>query len=172
MAGLEGGVNLDQIRDKCIEDGDCWIWTGIASSSGVPKINIFVGRGKSGRTVVSTRRVVWELVKGPIPARKLITTNCGCVKCLNPDHLVLTTAAKVAEKNGARVDVRLKKSRAGAARLAKAKLTWDQVEEIRASEGTTRELSQRYGVGRSAICNIRAGRTWRDYSNPFAGLAA
>lgn len=41
-----------------------------------------------------------------------------------------------------------------------AKLTALEVQEIRASGLTAGELAKRYGVGRSTIANILAGRTW------------
>jgi DNA-binding transcriptional regulator YiaG len=41
-----------------------------------------------------------------------------------------------------------------------AKLTSTEVQEIRASEQTTQDLADRYGVGRSTIANIRRGTTW------------
>lgn len=163
---------MDSIKARCLECGDCWKWQGITSKSGVPKINIFVGRGKNGRTVLSARRVVWELVKGPIPPKKLLTTNCGCVTCLNPDHLVLTTKSKVSQKNGARLDVKLKRAISNARNRRRAKLTLDQVLVIRVSEERTRLLADRFGVGIAAINRIRSGRSWKDYSNPFAGLGA
>jgi hypothetical protein len=167
-------LNLDDIKAKCIECGDCWEWTGICSSAGVPKINLYVGYGKNGRTVLSTRRVVWQIVKGAIPAGRLITTKCGNPKCLNPEHLTMTNHAQVAQKNGARLSVKLK--RAASQRTFniehRAKLTQDAVSLIRSSEKPTRELAGAYGVHISTINKIRKGLAWRDVTNPFAALMA
>lgn len=43
----------------------------------------------------------------------------------------------------------------------KAKLTEDDVRQIRASSETTAELARRYGVTQPAIADIRKGKTWR-----------
>lgn len=165
-------MTLEEIHAKCVECGDCWEWAGICSPAGVPKINLFVGYGKNGRTVLSTRRVVWQIVKGAIPAGRLITTKCGNPKCLNPEHLQMTDHAQVARKNGARLSVKLK--RAASQRTFniehRAKLTQDAVASIRQSEQTTRALASTYGVHISTINKIRKGIAWRDVTNPFAGL--
>lgn len=164
-------IGMGHIKSGCTECGDCWEWRGIASPAGVPKINVWVGRGKSGRTVLSTRRVVWEMTKGAIPAGKLITPKCGNPRCLNPDHLSLTDHGKVAAKNGARIEVKMKRLAAcGAIRSHNAKLDAAQVAEIRASDKSLKELAGIYGVGRSAIDRARNGQTYRDVRNPFLGL--
>ena len=53
-------------------------------------------------------------------------------------------------------------------------LTPAEVELIRTSELTGAELSIQLGKTKSAVNNVRAGKTYRDYSqaaaNPFAGL--
>lgn len=167
-------MDLKQIKERCTECCDCWLWNGITSKSGVPKINLHVGYGKGGRTVLSTRRVVWQMAKGPIPAKGLITVKCGNPRCLNPEHLKLTDHAKVAAKNGARLDVKAKRAAAQMSfnRKQKAKLNPEAVELIRASEESAAELAARYGVGVSCVDKVRRGVTWKDYSNPFAALMA
>lgn len=52
-------------------------------------------------------------------------------------------------------------ARARGERIARAKLTDDAVQEIRASRENTTILMARYGVSRAAICDARMGRTWR-----------
>jgi len=53
-------------------------------------------------------------------------------------------------------------------------LTPAEVELIRTSELTGAELSIQLGKTKSVVNNVRAGKTYRDYSqataNPFAGL--
>jgi len=44
---------------------------------------------------------------------------------------------------------------------ANAKLTEDQVQEIRMSTATQRELARIYGVSQSAICYVRQQKTWK-----------
>ena len=52
------------------------------------------------------------------------------------------------------------------------KLTIEKAREIRLSPDSTVTLVKRYQVDRSLIQGIKAGKRWRDYSNPFAGLMA
>jgi hypothetical protein len=164
-------MTLAEMLARCVEDGDCLVWTGICSKGGVPKINILPA-GKTERTVLSARRVVWELAKGPIPAKRLVTVTCGCSKCLNPEHLKLTTRAQVATLVGARLDVKLKKGAALSAGGYKAKLTRDQAMDILASDKDTKTLSEEYGIGIGSIQRIKRRESFKDYANPFAGLGA
>lgn len=43
-----------------------------------------------------------------------------------------------------------------------AKLTADQVREIRKSRGRYRDIGKQYGVCAQAVCNVKNGRTYRD----------
>ena len=51
-------------------------------------------------------------------------------------------------------------------------LTIEQAREIRMSDESGPVLALRYGVDKSLINGIKAGRNWKEYSNtnPFAGL--
>jgi hypothetical protein len=161
-------IGMDHILKFCRECGDCLEWTAIVSKGGVPKINVWVGRGKSGRTVMSARRVVWELTKRKeLPRLSLLTTSCGNVRCLNPAHLVVTDHSEVAEKTGARLDVKMKK--AAKCRGRAVKLSAELASEIRASTQTSRVLAKQYSVGLSTINRIRQGRSWAA-PNPFVAL--
>ncbi len=44
---------------------------------------------------------------------------------------------------------------------SKAKLNWDKVEYIRASDKTTKELMQMFGVSKSAINKVKSYKLWR-----------
>ena len=43
----------------------------------------------------------------------------------------------------------------------KAKLTAEQVHEIRAAKGTLKEIAHRYGIHFSQVSNIKRGNQWR-----------
>ncbi len=75
----------------------CWLWTGATSNRGYGQV------GVAGK-IRSTHRVVYELVKGAIPAGLTIDHDChnhdatcrggvACFHrlCLNPDHLDAVT---------------------------------------------------------------------------------
>jgi hypothetical protein len=48
----------------------------------------------------------------------------------------------------------------------------DQARTIRMSGESGPVLATRYGVNRSVINNIKLGRSWKDYKNPFSALMA
>ena len=50
------------------------------------------------------------------------------------------------------------------------KLTPEIVAEIRASDATLKELSEKYGIAKSTVGDIRRFEGWKDYSSPFMGL--
>jgi len=156
-------------REKCIEDGDCLVWTDYTSKAGVPKVAI---HREGRRAVVSARRVVWEDVKGKLDAGKLITVTCGNPRCLNPDHLKTTNHAEVAAKNGARPDVKAKRaaSQSRVLRSGVTKLNQKLADEIRFSDTPSRQLAEAHGVNVSTINKIKRGTFWKDHTNPFSGL--
>ena len=164
-------INADQVLAMCADDGDCLIWRGIRSDSGVPKINVYVGHGNYGRTVMSARRVLWELLKGEIPAKRYVTTNRGHPSCMNPDHLVLTTRAKTSKAVAARPDVKAKKAASQRGEKShRAKLTPEQVSDIKGRDDDYTVIARDYAVSASGIGKIKRGETWADLSNPFLAL--
>ena len=51
-----------------------------------------------------------------------------------------------------------------------AKLDWEKADEIRVSTEPSRKIAARFGVDKSLVCKIRAGKAWIRYNTPFAGL--
>lgn len=156
-------MNLEFIHSRCKEDGGCQIWQGSTNGSGHPKMH--------DRTC---RRVVWELVKGPLPKGKLVTTSCDDVRCLNPEHLKLTTKSEVSKASNARHSTKLKRA-AASARTNRAKLgkiTMDTARMIRASDRLGIDLAKELNVSPSLISHVRRGASWVEHSSPWAGLGA
>ena len=77
-------ITLEYLMTKTREDGDCMVWTGKVSEAGHPILFNTTGRRK-----------VWSLVHGDIPAGMLVGVDCGCKRCLNPEHLVLMSRSDV-----------------------------------------------------------------------------
>lgn len=63
--------------------GGCWIWTGALDKKGYGEFSESRRTGK----VRGAHRVVYELVKGEIPAGLVMDHLCRIVRCVNPDHL-------------------------------------------------------------------------------------
>lgn len=160
-------ATLEAIREKCIEEGDCWLWQG-AMDKGTP-------RAKVGGKMVYVRRLVLELKGKKIHTGMRATTTCGDERCVNPDHVVASTPsainAAVARRTGfARKAAR--RAKISAAKRKNSHVTPEMVAEIRSSDGTGRAIAARLGLHASTVNDIRAHRTWVDYSNPFFQLAA
>lgn len=76
----------EKIQDRimpCPTTG-CWIWTGILSRSGYGRISTSAS-GK--KRYVSSHRVVYERLVGPIPHGLQIDHLCRNTSCCNPLHL-------------------------------------------------------------------------------------
>ena len=147
----------------------CWIW---------PRKKDGQGRGRvwvDGKLKIA-HRAVWEYLRGPIPAGKLLCHHCDNPSCVNPGHLYVGTHADnmrdMRERKrsfGARNPEKcrevgrqsgLKNVWARGARNPKAKLTLGQVDAIKSDTRPTRFLVSDYGVARTTIQRIRQGTLW------------
>ena len=157
---------IERVRLHIDEIGDCWEWNGATqSNSPTPVINW-------KRKARPVRRFLAEQM-GKQVTGKLVTCSCRNELCVNPDHLMVVTRKRLQEmiakeRNYQVSPVRMKKL-ADKARL-NSKLTVELAAEIREAEGTQRAIAARYGVTQSTVSVIKRGKTWRDYSNPFAQL--
>ena len=129
--------------DKSGED-ECWLWNGaLTDGYGHIKYN-----GKSiGAHVAS-----WFIHYGKWP-NLLVCHSCDNRRCVNPKHLFLGTKKANAQDS-------LKKGR-----LARAKLTPNQVIEIYQSQLPVSELAIKYGVSKYTLWDIKAKRTWATITN-------
>lgn len=136
----------------------CWIWTGGTNESGYGVI----GLGRRSEGVAKAHRVAWELHRGPIPEGMNVLHRCDVPACCNPDHLFLGTLCDnaqdmVAKGRDFRPDNR-------GSRAKWAKLSEAQAREIAAAKGSKKgtgtDLARRFGVSKSAIYQIWAGKNW------------
>jgi hypothetical protein len=58
----------------------CWLWTGFDNGRGYGRIEL-KGRGQQAH------RVIYEMLKGPIPPGHELDHLCRVTFCVNPDHL-------------------------------------------------------------------------------------
>lgn len=143
---------------KVGSSNQCWPWQAFTNASGYGMI-------RNGQVMALSHRVAWVLRYGKIPDGKHVLHHCDNPRCCNPQHLYIGT-------NTDNIRDKVMRGRMPKTMLAtrgekhwQAKLTWDQVDEIRASStgrrGEGAELADRYGVSRATICNILKGKVWR-----------
>ena len=159
---------IEKIQCHITLDGDCWEWHGCMQGS-VPIM-------KHDGQVANVRRLV--LIERETPMNGYIATfTCGNHKCVNPDHVARSSRAQMnrrimADMSSATNTLRIKRI-ADVKRRTDAKLSQDDVNQIRASDDRHEDLAERFGVSKSLIGRVRRGEVWRTFSaSPFAGLFA
>ena len=162
-------ITIDQIRARCAEVGDCWIWQGATSNTGYLIIKV------KGCNCQFVRRVVFRLGGLHLQPRQPVITTCEDKLCVNPEHLRSSTVADVAKaaaQRGAFSGLARAAKIAASKRSTAAKLDMEKAREIRVSEESGPVLAARYGVNKSVINNIKRGVSWKDHTNPFFALGA
>jgi hypothetical protein len=136
------------------DDDECWNWTAWVNRFGYGQLSY------QGRRVLA-HRLAFELAKQPIPDGMVIRHTCDNPKCCNPAHLEAGTQAdNVADCATRRRTRGHFKDKPGSLNPS-AKLTEDQVREIRESTATNAATAALYGVGATVVSNIRNRRLWR-----------
>lgn len=150
---------LDFIRQRCIDEGSCWIWDMATTSSGYPNTKA-AGLGSNYAHVAA-----YIAHHGtPPPQGMKVVRSCGDKLCCNPSHLSLASASKVG-KTAARAGVystAARRAKLAVSARAKSPLTADQVEQVRTQMHITgEEWARRLNVSRSTISQIRRHKSWR-----------
>lgn len=94
---------------------------------------------------------------GPIPNGAQVCHRCDNPGCIEPAHLFLGDhAANAADKV-----LKGRQSRCLGAANGRAKLSAEEVDQIRQTTSGQRGLSARFGVNRTQIARIRNGLAWK-----------
>ena len=155
---------LERFIDKSGGPTACWPWTGgrTKGKPGEPEYDKGYGMfiivhedgTREGRTAHS---VVYEEYVGPIPEGHRVLHKCDNPACGNPSHLFLGTHRE--NMADAWAKGRPVCAAPGDANYG-AKLTQEQVAEIRAGQARDAELAALFGVKRTTIWAARTGATW------------
>lgn len=156
------GETLESIKASCdIEDG-CWLWRGGMNEDGAPRM------WRNGRQAYA-RRVTWALANGQEPEKNHVILNvCGEERCVNPDHSRRGQRAKLMRDNAKRKHTQTTKLAITLRARARAALTQEAVDVIRASDECRDVLAQRFGVHRETIRRVQVGQTWAPLGSVFA----
>ena len=128
------GLNSKQRFWKHVDkksDNECWNWTGSCVTGGYGQI-------RTNKGTVGSHRFSYELHFGKIPNKMWICHICDNPSCVNPKHLWLGTPQDDAND-------RIKKDKqAKFENNGMAKLTWNQVKQIRELENklTQKEIAE------------------------------
>lgn len=125
-----------------VNETGCWGWNGTFTNKGYPKLS----RSGEKRGYVMASHVSWKIHHGsPVPEGMCVLHRCDSPPCTKPECLFLGTKADNNE------DMRNKGRQYTV-------LTWEQVEEIRASDASERILAKEFGVSKGTIHNVRHGK--------------
>lgn len=144
-------INIERFHGKYTKcpETDCWVWQGSFMHNGYGQF--YVNSIPHG-----AHRVSWEIHKGPIPDGLYVCHSCDNPPCVNPDHLWVGTAAE----NTADMMSKDRCAPVHGESHSAAKLTEDNVREIRASNNTFTDLGVHYGVNQSQISRIKNRLSW------------
>jgi len=150
------------------EPDACWLWQASCFKEGYGQFKV---RGRN----LKTNRIAYFLGTGCDLGESLALHTCDNPSCCNPAHVYGGTAKDniadainrgrfacgVGETHGSRTHP---ESRARGERASTAKLTADQVTEMRGlyatGEWTQQSLADRYGLQRRSVCDILRGKNW------------
>jgi len=150
-AGESGVKTLrERFEEKYVPEPNsgCWLWDACILKSGYGQI-------KAGDKVKYAHRVSYEIYIGKIPSSKFVCHACDTPSCVNPDHLWLGT------HNDNMLDMMTKDRSAKGERSAAAKLTEEQVREIRFDSRVQQTIAEEHGVDQTLISQIKLGKIWK-----------
>jgi hypothetical protein len=128
---------------------ECWPWLASGNVRGYGQFGLLPAG------IFSAHRVAYYLATGKQPGPLCACHTCDNPSCCNPAHLFLgTDADNVADK--------VAKGRCAAGvNHGRAKLTEEQVLEIRAVNETQVVIAAKYGVSRGLVSRVRSRRNWK-----------
>lgn len=162
-------MNLDDIKARCEEVGECWIWQGTVLRKRFPI-------AKVKNATVYPKREAWAAHHGkPVPDGMCVVNRpvkCHDPLCCNPDHLTVATKRQVLQKVVAdgKLHTPTIRAKIAVAKRAGSKLSDEAVQEIRFSDEPVAVLAARHGITETYGHMIRRGHSRKDYSSPWRGL--
>jgi hypothetical protein len=167
---LKGSTRYDlgAIRAKCEIVGDCWHWQG-GKSNRTPAL-------RDGEKTVNVRRYIFtELLGRAAQPGRLISMSCGHLDCVAPDHLVQRTRKQMQAEAARRTQYGssiVRNTKIAMAKRARSPYTDEFIEQVRAMEGSSREIARQLNLHSSTVNQWRKGIVRNPINNLWAGLMA
>lgn len=139
---------IDRFNSKVKPKGSCLEWQASRFSSGYGQ---FFADGKNHRA----HRWLYEHVNGKLSDGLVVRHTCDNPACVNIEHLEVGT-----QQDNINDKVRRGRQLRGE-NHGRALLTREDVEHIRESNETRRELAKHFSVSEGCINNIKLRRTWK-----------
>jgi hypothetical protein len=155
--------SLGRFWRKINASGECWLWKGGLIKGGYGEL--WMKRTDGTRKNFHTHRLAYLFAHGELPEGLMVLHSCDTPGCVRPSHLFLGTQTDnmqdcIAKGRYNRVGLKGQKN-------PKAKLTIEQVEEIRRRYGRRgkggalqRELAAEFGITQTQVSNIVRGQHW------------
>lgn len=137
---------------------NCMEWQASLTFDGYGQIRVGSNKDRSSK-VARAHRVAWKLFRGEIPAGLHVLHRCDNRKCCNPAHLFIGTNYDNMQDRNAKGRSRAPLGEAS----SKAKLRDADIPVIRnrlAAGETQTAIARDYGVFKTAISKVAAGKTW------------
>ena len=153
------------IWSRCEEVGDCLLWRGSVDKYGTPMMHDSL----TGRTN-SVRRVLLRCL-GRDTQGRVATCTCGDKLCMAELHVASWTRQQLQARSAKKQQGSV--VQAIAVRRGKepgCKLSMAAARLIREQGLSVAEVMDRWGVCETTARATIAGRLWKEYSTPFAGL--
>lgn len=161
-------LTVEDLRRNSVIDpqpNGCWHWQRAKGPYGIPVIHT-IDYERVTKRAMTGPRAVWNIAHGKAP-EGLAFRRCGCADCVNPVHIACAPSQAEIGLHQRRAGSRKGKHlEAVTANLAKARASQGRIDtpehlvrEIRRAPDTETSLSisQRLGLGYTAVCKIRRG---------------
>lgn len=140
---------------KRVEKAGCWTWKG-ASARGMGRV-LYEG------ILWTPPELAWMAVRGTLPPNETPVPSCGTDHCCRPDHMTL--APRLILKR------QLHTGQPGGARHPRARLTSEQVQEVRlrVAAGEPQKLvGAFFGISQPHVSRLSRGVRWGSLEGPLA----
>ena len=145
--------NMDEVRARCEEVGNCLIWKQSVNSGGAPSASV------NGKTMTVRRLVFVELLGKEIKRNRRMTVRCHNPLCVSDLCIIQRPVPDILrDARQRRIEADPMAIRREQRCSSRAKLSPEIAAEIRASSETSIALAQRMEVHEETIRAIRRGK--------------